>query len=346
MGSLKNLPVELLLMIIDKIQRQDLIALRATSRRFSFLVTPTHIFTTIFIGKKLERGSMGYLQKILENSEVRRSVKELAFDINALRINLKHSRGRVISQVKKISALVASYNDLVIEKIRINNSINDIELCFDQLQGAGINSARNIWITAASCLPCGSSFRYRGDRNNQIEKLLPGVQALAIHLPNPDHSPLPAFTSLSGLSNLQVCHLINPSKDPTETLSNFAMLSWNENLMMSIRRLHLTCYTIRPVDFLELLKYMPQLEEAILIDIILCGSFESRSNMTQRSMWLDLARDFDETFRDDDKRLLIGVTEGSVCQGSDVDYSGFNKSVRKLSRDEVLDMMNCVDFER
>ena len=37
MGSLENLPVELFLMIIDQIQRRDLIALRATSRMFSFL---------------------------------------------------------------------------------------------------------------------------------------------------------------------------------------------------------------------------------------------------------------------------------------------------------------------
>ena len=55
----------------------------------------------------------------------------------------------MISQIKKISALIASYNDLVIEKVRINDSSSDILLCFDQLQRAGINSIRNIWITTS-----------------------------------------------------------------------------------------------------------------------------------------------------------------------------------------------------
>jgi hypothetical protein len=70
---------------------------------FSFL-TLTRIFTTLFIGKKLERGSMGHLRKILANPEVRRSMKGLAFDINALRTNFNHNRWRVIGQVKDISA--------------------------------------------------------------------------------------------------------------------------------------------------------------------------------------------------------------------------------------------------
>ena len=92
-----------------------------------------------------------------------------------------------------------------------------------------------------------------------------------------------------------------------------------------------------------MLNHMLLLKEVILIDVILCRDTDD-NNMTglrQESMWLDFAKSFDRSQR----RLLIGVTEGSVCHGSDVDYSIFN-NMRKLNEDEVLDMMNCVDFEQ
>jgi len=63
----------------------------------------------------------------------------------------------------------------------------------------------------------------------------------------------------------------------------------------------------------------------------------------QIQKWLDFAQNFDcWTFS---SRLLIGDTKGSVCCGSHVDYSMFKRSVRKLSEDEVVDMMSLVDFE-
>lgn len=62
-------------------------------------------------------------------------------------------------------------------------------------------------------------------------------------------------------------------------------------------------------------------------------------------MWLRFARSSPRNNHGLQKRLLIGITEGSVCQGFDVDYSIFD-NVRKLSGDEVLDIMNRVDVER
>ena len=119
--------------------------------------------------------------------------------------------------------------------------------------------------------------------------------------------------------------------------------------MNSIRSLCLINYTISLQGFLQTLNDMPHLEEVILIDATLCESSGRDINDTgpwQRSMWLRFARSFETSNNHEfQKRLLIGVTEGSVCQGSDVDYSVFN-NVRKLSEDEVLDVMNRVDFER
>jgi hypothetical protein len=278
---------------------------------------------------------MGYLRKILVNSEVRRSMKGLAFDIKALRINLKHNRW-VISQIKKISALIASYNDLVIEKVRINDSSSDILLCFDQLQRAGINSIRNIWITTSDIYLPYDNFHQNNKRKLLV---LPGVQVLVY----PDPARLKSADSLK-LPNLQVCHIINPTRDPELGFTTTEVYRGQWDGIKSIRRLHLICYTIDPENFFGMLNHMLHLKEVILIDVILCRDTDGYNNMTglrQESMWLDFAKSFDRSQR----RLLIGVTEGSVCHGSDVDYSIFT-NVRKLSKDEVLDMMNCVDFEQ
>ena len=60
-------------------------------------------------------------------------------------------------------------------------------------------------------------------------------------------------------------------------------------------------------------------------------------------MWYHFAQSFDESYGFQ-KRLLIGITKGSDCQGSHVDYSMF-KSVRKLTEDEVLNVVSCADFK-
>jgi hypothetical protein len=158
------------------------------------------------------------------------------------------------------------------------------------------------------------SFYYHCNRNNE-KKLLPGVQTLTVQ-PDPAGSNHAVNSSLE-LPNLQVCHLINLSRDPGLIFSIADIYQW--------------------ASIPHRLYYSPRMAftEVILIDIILQDK-NSNSRITgpgQRSMWLDLAKSFDRSQR----RLLIGVTEGSVCQGSDIDYSIFN-NVRKLSEDEVLDM--------
>jgi hypothetical protein len=232
MGSLENLPLELFLMIIDQIRQRDLIALRSVSRTFSTFLSP-HLLTTLFFRKKFSnRRRRKHLQKTLANHEMRRSVKELAFDMKSLREDVGPYHWKVVGhEIKKISGFVATYNDLVIEKIRvIMGSYGDMTLCFNQLQRAGIMSIRKIWIR-----PSGS---------------------------------WPDSCLISMSPSLQTCVIVNSSKDPTERLGDPPGL--RSYAHSSLRRLHLICYCLDYHRFNNLLRHnnrMPNLEEVVLIDI-------------------------------------------------------------------------------
>ncbi|KAN0084687.1 hypothetical protein V8E54_001154 [Elaphomyces granulatus] len=309
MSSLESLPLELLLMIINdnQIRRQDLKALRATSRAFSFLTS--HLFAILFIsGSNWIRGR---LRKILANPEIRRSIKELAIDMRSLRT------WQVVNLVKRVAALFATYNDLVIEAIRVNQrSWEDMVQCFSRLQRAGVTSIRSILITASQPLPIDFFNNVRNmDNMDNMKELFQGVQALTVDL-------LRYHPVQNMLPKLQVTNLSRST--------------------INLRRLRLLRHPLTKC-FLDSLQFMPYLEEVTLIDISLhsCLSkigFEIRD---QRSRWYGFAESFDKSYGFQ-KRLLIGVTKGSDCQGSHVDYSMF-KSVRKLTEDEVLKVVSRKD---
>ena len=285
----------------NQIRRQDLNALRATSRAFSFLTS--HLFAILFISKS--NWIRGRLQKILTNPEIRRSIKELAIDMRSLRT------WEVNDLVKRIAALFATYNDLVIETIRVKQtSWEDMVRCFSRLQRAGVTPIRRILITASHSLPIDFFNNVRNVDN--VKELFQGVQALTVTL-----------HSYYCFQNMQ------PELQVTNNLSRPTI---------NLRRLCLLCHPLTKC-FLESLQFMPYLEEVTLIDILLYGwgsySFEIND---QRSMWYHFAQSFDESYGFQ-KRLLIGITKGSDCQGSHIDYSKF-KSVRKLTEDEVLKVVH------
>jgi hypothetical protein len=289
MSSLENLPLELLLMIINdnQIRRQDLKALRATSRAFSFLTS--HLFATLFIREY--KSWIGGLRKILANPEIRRSVKELA-------INMRSPRTwEVLNQVKRVAALLATYNDLVIERIRVKQrSWEDMVRCFRRLQRAGVTSIRSILITASHPLPIDFFNNVRNmESMDNMKELFQGVQALTVDLPR-------YYRSVQNmLPKLQGTNLSHPT--------------------INLRRLRLRRYPLTKC-FLDSLQFMPYLEEITLIDISLhgCRSKIRFEINDQRSRWYSFAESFDKSYGFQ-KRLLIGVTKGSDCQGSHVDYS-------------------------
>ncbi|KAN0084686.1 hypothetical protein V8E54_001153 [Elaphomyces granulatus] len=313
MSFLENLPLELLLMIINdnQIRRQDLKALRATSRTFSFLTS--HLFATLSISE-YEYWVKGRWRKLLANPEIRRSVKELAIDMGSLQPL------EVINLVKRVAALFATYNDLVIEKIRVNQiSWEHMVQCFRRLQKAGVTSIQSILITASQPLPIDF---FNNVRNmDYMKELFQGIhwQALTVDLlrdyPVQNIYMLPKLQVTINLS----CPTIN------------------------LRRLRLLRHPLTK-GFLDSLQFMPYIEEVTLIDISLHSrrwkiQFEIND---QRCRWYGFAESFDKSYGSQ-KRLLIGVTKGSDCQGSHVDYSMF-KSVRKLTEDEVLNIPTIYDI--
>ena len=312
MGSLENLPLELFLMIFDQLRQRDFKALRLVSRTFSTFLSPHLLITTLFFQKKFSnKRRKESLQKALENPRIRRSVKELAFDMKSLHGDVKPYHWEVVGQIKKISAFVATYKGLVIEKMGvIMGSYDDMTLCFNQVQRDGITSIRKIWIR-----PSGS----------WSDSCL-----------------------ISTSPSLQMCAIFNSSKNPTERLGDPSDL--RSYAHSSLRRLHLICYSLDSYRFDHLLERynMPNLEEVVLIDITWYSKKSEVIDQTQK--WVGFAKGFDSSSQPRSqpwisRRLLIGDTKGSVCCGSHVDYSRFKRSVRKLSEDEVIDMMSLVDFE-
>jgi hypothetical protein len=173
-----------------------------------------------------------------------------------------------------------------------------------------------MWITS-SCLPHENSFNYYCDSEN-VAELLGGIEALTLHLANPD-SQLPSFNSMV-LTNLNLvqCHFVNALNNPAKSILNLSTVLLNTDLyfsLHSIRKVHLIGYAIHYESFIQMLDYMPRLEEVTLIDVVLCSSLdEERDNINnerQSPMWFDLAGAFNRTWFPT-KQLLIGFTKGSV----------------------------------
>ena len=93
----------------------------SSKRHILDLTLRTRIITTLFFRKKFKQGSKDNLQfkGFSDNPKIRRSVRELAFDIESLRKDVELFYREVVPQVKKISAFITIYNDLVVERIRI-----------------------------------------------------------------------------------------------------------------------------------------------------------------------------------------------------------------------------------
>ena len=327
MSFLRNLPVELLLIIIDRIQRRDLTTLRAVSRTFWTLIPQTRVFNTLFFRKKFMQRSREDLQRVLASPVIRRSVKELAFDMELLRKDVEPYHWEVVPQIKKISTFIAAYGDIVLERIRIvEGYYDDMAMCFTQVQGAGITSIQKLWLRPSAPL-------------------------------EPENAEaLPKSCSIIMSPNLEIGHVVNSSNDPTEELDLFYLQLYKYS---SLRSLHVIHFTIDYDDFLFILKeyeWMQTFKKIVLIDTTLYHgglrdylpnrNDQSLKGVTDQSqLWLDFARRFDSTFHGSRLRLLIGDTKGSVCRGSQVDYSRFQRSVRTLGEDEVVDKMSTVDFE-
>lgn len=324
MNFLQSLPVELLLAIIDRLQRRDLITLRAVSRTCWTLIPPTRVFDTLFFRKKFLHRSREDLLRVLANPEIRRSVKELAFDMELLRKDVEPYHWEVVPQIKKISTFIAAHSDIVVERIRIvEGYYDDMAMCFIQAQGAGITSIKKLWVRPSAPL-------------------------------EPENcEALPASCSIIMVPNLEIGHVVNSSNDPTKELDLFYLQLYKYS---HLRVLHVIYFTIDYDDFLHVLKEyegMPHFKKIVLIDTTLYhgGLYDHSSDQSlkgvtdQTQLWLDFARRFDSIFHGSRLRLLIGDTKGSVCRGSQMDYARFQRSVRTLDEDEVIDVMSAVDFE-
>nr|ASK38700.1 putative fumarylacetoacetate hydrolase [Paecilomyces divaricatus] len=136
MGYLENLPAELLFLIVDQLDRYDLMNLRVVHRRFSF-VNPRVFKVMRFYNEPTVPVK---LRKLLKREDMRSALDEIIFSTDSLFRG--YNRHDAALRLKRVARLLANHDDVNIKTVHLVGDSGGLGLLLRYFAEAGIRSLR------------------------------------------------------------------------------------------------------------------------------------------------------------------------------------------------------------